>query len=108
MIRTLQIDIATPPSPLVSLPPLVMTTLKVLHASQIKPFVPNSFECDRAQGGTFLTSCELYILLTASDFPDDQTHIHWALSYFKSRHSATFAEHVVKQEMKCGQMTFAD
>jgi hypothetical protein len=46
--------------------------------------------------------------LTASYFPDDQVHIHWALSYFKSRCTATFAECVVRQEMKSGWMTFTD
>jgi hypothetical protein len=45
-------------------------------------------------------------LLTASDFADDQVHIHWALSYFKSRHAATFSEHTVRQEMWMGKMAF--
>jgi hypothetical protein len=44
--------------------------------------------------------------LAASDFPDDQTQIHWALSYCKSGHTATFTEHIVRQEIKTGKMVF--
>jgi hypothetical protein len=59
------------------------------------------------QGRTFLTSCELYILLTQSDFVDDQVHIHWALSHFKGGHAASFAEHILWQELRSGKMCFA-
>jgi hypothetical protein len=92
----------------VSPPPPVTTILKVSHPSQIKLGIPNSSNGNKAQGCIFLTSCELYISLTGSDFPDNQVHIHWALSYFKSGCAVTFAEHVVRQEMKSGQMTFVD
>jgi hypothetical protein len=54
----------------------------------------------------FLTSCELYISLTQSDFVEDQVHIHWALSYFKGRHVVTFAEHIIWPEMRTGKMCF--
>jgi hypothetical protein len=54
-----------------------------------------------------LISCEIYTSLTASDFPDDQTQIHWALSYCKTRHIATFTKCIVRQEMKTGKMVFA-
>jgi hypothetical protein len=108
-MSTIQVkDITIPPPTLVSPPPPVPTTLKVSQASWIKQGTPNSFDSNRAQGRSFLTSCELYMLLTASDFPDNQVHIHWALSYFKSGCTVTFAEHVVRQEMKSGQMTFTD
>jgi hypothetical protein len=53
-----------------------------------------------------MTSCELYISLAASDFPNDQMQIHWALSYCKSRHTETFTEHIVRQEMKTGKIIF--
>jgi hypothetical protein len=58
------------------------------------------------QGHAFLTSCELYILLTQSDFIEDQVHIHWALSYFKGRHAANFAKCIIRQEMRTGKMCF--
>jgi hypothetical protein len=32
--------------------------------------------------------------------------IHWALSYFKGRHAANFAEHIIQQEMRTGKMCF--
>jgi hypothetical protein len=55
----------------------------------------------------FLMSCELYISLSQSDFVEDQVWIHWALSYFKGGHAATFAERVIRQEMRSGKMCFA-
>jgi hypothetical protein len=64
------------------------------------PGTPNTFDGDRAKGHTFLTSLELYLSLTGLDFPDNQLYIHWALSYFKSGCVATFAECMVRQEMK--------
>jgi hypothetical protein len=33
--------------------------------------------------------------------------IHWALSYFKGRHAATFAERIIQQEMRTRKMCFA-
>jgi hypothetical protein len=51
-----------------------------------------------------LTSCELYISLTVSDFPNNQTQIHWALSYCKSGCTETFAEYIVRQEVKTDRM----
>jgi hypothetical protein len=55
----------------------------------------------------FLTSCKLYISLSQSDFVEDQVRIHWALSYFKGRCAATFAEQIIRQEMRSGKMCFA-
>jgi hypothetical protein len=49
-------------------PPLVTTTLQASHPSRVKPGIPSHFDGDRVQGHAFLTSCELYILLTQSDF----------------------------------------
>jgi hypothetical protein len=51
-------------------------------------------------------SCELYILLTALDFVDEQVHIHWALSYFKGRRAVSFAERILRQELRSGKMCF--
>jgi hypothetical protein len=64
----------TPPPPVST--PLVFTPLQALQPSSVKPGVPSNFDGDRAQGRTFITSCELYILLTASDFVNEQVHIH--------------------------------
>jgi hypothetical protein len=82
------------PLPLALLPP-VTTPLKASHPSRVNPGAPSNFDRDRAQGRTFLTSCELYISLSQSDFVKDQVRIHWALSYFKGGHAATFSERVI-------------
>jgi hypothetical protein len=95
----------TPP-PLAS-PPPVTTPLKTSQPSRVKPGVPSNFDGDRVQGCAFLTSCELYISLTQSDFVEDQVHIHWALSsYFKGGRAANFAECIIRQEMRTGKMCF--
>jgi hypothetical protein len=94
------------PPPPVS-PPFVTTTLQASHPSRVKPGVPSHFDGDRAQGRAFLTSCELYISLTQSDFIDDQVRIHWALSYFKGGRAASFAERILCQELWSGKMCFA-
>jgi hypothetical protein len=120
MMSTRKVDgnIATPLSPSVSLPSLATSTGRgVLHPSQpgsvshsprIKPASPDNFDGDRSKGHAFLTSCELYLSLTGPDYPDEQSRIHWALLFFKSRRAATFSEHIVRQEMRTGVMAFAD
>jgi hypothetical protein len=120
MMRTQKVDgnVATPPSPSVSLPSLPTPTRRgvlhpsqpgsVLHSPRIKPASPDNFDGDRSKGHAFLTSCELYLSLTGSDYPDEQSRIHWALSFFKSEHAATFAERIVRQERRMGVMAFAD
>jgi hypothetical protein len=83
----------TPPPPASS--PAVTTPLKASHPSRVNPGTSSKFDRDRVQGCVFLTSCELYILLSQSDFVEDQVHIHWTLSYFKGGCAATFAERVI-------------
>jgi hypothetical protein len=95
----------TPP-PLAS-PPPVTTPLQASQPSRVKPGIPSHFNGDRVQGHTFLTSCKLYIFLTQSDFVDEQLRIHWALSYFKGGCAASFAEHILWQELRSGKMCFA-
>jgi hypothetical protein len=112
MMRTRNVDdhVATPTSPLVSLPLLSLPSQlrSVLHSPWIKLVNPDNFDGDRSKGHAFLTSCELYLSLTGVDYPDEQAHIHWALSFFKSGRAATFAEHIVRKEMRTGVMAFAD
>jgi hypothetical protein len=99
------VKVVTPP-PLVS-SPLVTTPLQVSQPSRVKPGVPSNFDGDRAQGRTFLMSCELYILLTASDFVNEQVCIHWALSYFKGGCAVSFTKRILRQELRSGKMCFA-
>jgi hypothetical protein len=63
------------PLPSVS-PPRVTTSLQASQPSRVKPSAPSHFDGDRAQGHAFLTSCELYISLTQSDFVNKQVRIH--------------------------------
>jgi hypothetical protein len=97
-------NIAPPPA---ASPPPVTTPLKASHPSSINLGVPSNFDGDRVQGCAFLTSCELYISLTQSDFVKDQVCIHWALSYFKGGRAANFTECIIWQEMRTGKMCFA-
>jgi hypothetical protein len=94
------------PPPPVS-PPHVTTPLLASQPSRVIPGVPSHFDGDKAQGHAFLTSCKLYISLTQSDFVDEQVRIHWALSYSKGERAASFAEHILQQELRSGKMCFA-
>jgi hypothetical protein len=94
------------PPPLVS-PPHVTTPLQASQPSRVILGIPSHFDGDRAQGCTFLTSCKLYISLTASDFIDEQVRIHRALLYFKGGHVASFTKHILWQELWSGKMCFA-
>jgi hypothetical protein len=94
-----------PPPPVPTL--LVITPLQASQPSRVKPGVPSHFDGDRVQGRAFLTSCKLYISLTASDFIDEQVHIYWALSYFKGGRAASFAECILRQKLRSGKMCFA-
>jgi hypothetical protein len=98
------INVAPPPP--VS-PPHVTTPLQASQPSRVKPGAPSHFDGDRVQGHAFLTSRKLYILLTQSDFIDEQVCIHWALSYFKGRCTVSFTERILWQEMQSGKMCFA-
>jgi hypothetical protein len=112
MMRTRNVNdhVATPTSPSVSLPSLSRPSQprSVLHSPRIKPANPDNFDGDRSKGHAFLISCELYLSLTGADCPDEQACIHWALLFFKSGRAATFAECIVRKEMRTGVMAFAD
>jgi hypothetical protein len=111
-------NVTTPPSPLVSLPSLATPTGRgalhpsqpgsVSHSPRIKLTSPDNLDGDRSKGHTFLTSCKLYLSLTGPDYPDEQSRIHWALSFVKSGRVATFAERTVRQEMRMEVMAFTD
>jgi hypothetical protein len=56
--------------------PTSTTIPTALQPSWIRPCTPNDFDGDQSKGQAFLTSCEIYTSLTASDFPNDQMQIH--------------------------------
>jgi hypothetical protein len=66
----------------------------------------SDFDGNRQKGRTFLNQCELYIKLCQTDFVDEMTMIHWALSYMKSGCMAMFAEEIVSHEMTEGLPRF--
>jgi hypothetical protein len=99
-------NIALSPPVLAFTIPTLTTILSALQPSRIGLWTPNDFDGDQSKGQAFLTLCEIYTSLTASDFPDDQTQIHWALTYCKSGHAANFAERIVRQEIKTEKMVF--
>ena len=76
--------------------------------SRIKPGIPPSFDGDRTLGRAFLTSCLLYFSLCPADFADEQTKIHWVLSYLKSGRAALHADRVLRTELRTGRHLFAD
>ncbi|GLB43848.1 hypothetical protein LshimejAT787_1500320 [Lyophyllum shimeji] len=62
---------------------------------RLRPAPPDSFDREREKGHAFINSCDLYMSLTPNAFPDEQTHINWALSYLKSSCAARFATRTV-------------
>jgi len=53
-----------------------------------------------------MNSCILYQLLCAAEFQDNQAKIHWVLSYMKSDHAATFANHTIHYETKYDSLRY--
>ena len=66
--------------------------------SLLKPSMPNDFDGSRDMGKAFLMSCKLYFDLCANQFPNDQTRIHWVLSFMKSGRAATFAQYIYNRQ----------
>ena len=77
-----------------------------MRACSLKPATPNDFNGDRLKGRTFLNSCQLYIALCKDQFRDEQTQIHWALSFMKSRRAALYANHILQKEASEDLLTF--
>ena len=68
--------------------------------TNIRPAIPTDFDGDRRKGHAFFNTCCLYFTIVRDLFPNDQAHIHWALSFFKSDHAARFANKVLQHETK--------
>ena len=45
-------------------------------------------------------AASIYFMIIGDLFPNDQAHIHWVLSFFKSDHAAHFANKVLWHETK--------
>ena len=63
--------------------------------AKVRPAIPTDFDGDCRKGRAFFNTCCLYFTIIRDLFPNDQAHIHWALSFFKSDHVAHFTNKVL-------------
>jgi len=63
---------------------------------------PPDFGGECHNGRAFLNSCSLYIRLAPEQFHDEEERILWALTFFKSGHTAKWSENVFRQEADAG------
>ena len=62
---------------------------------KVRPATPTDFDRDHRKGHVFFNMCCLYFAIVGDLFPNDQAHIHWALSFFKSDRVACFTNKVL-------------
>ena len=65
-----------------------------------RPATPPDFDRDRNRGMEFLNSCQTYIRLCPSKFPDEQTKIIWAMSYMKSSRAQKWTARIFRWEQQ--------
>ena len=63
--------------------------------ANIRPAILMDFDRDCGKEHVFFNTCCLYFTIVRDLFPNDQACIHWALSFFKSDHAASFANKVL-------------
>ena len=68
--------------------------------AKIKPAMPVDFDGDQEKGRTFFNTCCIYFTVVGDLFLNDQSCIHWVLSFFKSDQAAHFANKVLQSESK--------
>ena len=77
-----------------------------LHCTSLKqtaePAKPSEYDGNHANGHNFVQSCSLCLGVCASDFPDEQSQILWALFFMKTGRAATFATHAFTYKAKNG------
>ena len=73
----------------------------------VEPAKPLEFDGNRANGRSFLQSCTLYLGVCASNFPEEQSQILWAMSYMKTGRAATFTTFAFAYEAKNGTPLYA-
>ena len=52
--------------------------------AKVKPAMPVDFDGDREKGCAFFNTCCIYFTVVGDLFLNDQSQIHWVLSFFKS------------------------
>ena len=84
--------------------PLKSTNIPKVHPepplSRARPATPPDFDGDCSRGMAFLNSCQTYIRLCPSEFPDEQTKIAWAMSYMKSSHAQRWTACIFRWEQQ--------
>ena len=103
ILKAIQQRLDQPPTPSVASTPEPSRTTS--HRS--RPGLPADFDGDRTKGRAFINSCKLYITLCPGEFTDDQSRIHWVLSYMRAGRAASFAERVVSEESETDLNKFA-
>ena len=83
------------------------TRVRAYSKRTAEPAKPSKYDGDRANGHIFIQSCSLYLGVCASDFPDKQSQILWALSFMKTGRAATFATRAFTYEAKNGTPLYA-
>ena len=68
--------------------------------ANIRLAIPTDFNRDCGKGHAFFNTCRLYFAIVRDLFPNNQAHIHWALSFFKSDCVARFANKVLQHKAK--------
>ena len=51
--------------------------------AKVKPAMPADFDGDREKGRAFFNTCCIYFMVVRDLFLNDQSRIHWVLSFFK-------------------------
>ena len=84
--------------------PLESTNIPKVHPEspplRACPATPPDFDGDRSRGMAFLNSCQTYIRLCPSEFPDEQTKLAWAMSYMKSGHAQRWTACIFRWEQQ--------
>ena len=76
--------------------------------SRVRPTAPPNFNGSREKGQAFLNGCLFYFYAVSQQFPDEQARINWALTYFKSRCTATYANRILRSQQRTGVPYFAN
>ena len=68
--------------------------------AKVKLAMPADFDGDQEKGRTFFNTCCIYFTVVGDLFPNNQSRIHWVLSFFKSDWAACFANKVLWSKSK--------
>ena len=68
--------------------------------AEVKPAMLADFDGDREKGRAFFNTCCIYFMVVRDLFLNNQSQIHWVLSFFKSDQAARFANKVLQSKSK--------